>query len=151
MKAPPSWPNHLPKALPPNPSTWGFPPNPITLGWGFQHIKRVEGNMGFPGGSVVKNLPANAGDTGDAGLIPGLARSVGGGNSNPLQYSCLGKPWTEGTDGLQSMESLRVGHDWATEHTQRETELFSPKHTFNYWHSNQINEVIQMQIKSAAI
>ena len=32
--------------------------------------------MGFPGGSVVKNLPANAGDTGDAGLIPGLERSL---------------------------------------------------------------------------
>ena len=40
----------------------------------------------FPGGSRVKNLPANAGD---AGLIPGSGRSSGGGNSNPLQYSCL--------------------------------------------------------------
>ena len=38
---------------------------------------------------VVKNLPANAGDIRDAGLIPGLGRSAGGGNSNPLQYSCL--------------------------------------------------------------
>ena len=67
--------------------------------------------MGFPGGSVVKTPPANAGDTGDSGLIPGVAKSVGGGNSNPLQYSCLGNPQTEGTDGLQSMESLRVRHD----------------------------------------
>ena len=39
---------------------------------------------GFPGSSVVKNLPANAGDT---GLIPGLRRSLGKGNGNPLQYS----------------------------------------------------------------
>ena len=39
---------------------------------------------GFPGGSVVKNLPANAGD---AGLIPGLGRVPGEGNGNPLQYS----------------------------------------------------------------
>ena len=39
---------------------------------------------------VVKNLPANAGDVGDAGLIPGEGRSPGGGNGNPLQYSCLG-------------------------------------------------------------
>ena len=39
---------------------------------------------GFPGGSVVKNLPANAGDAGDASLIPGLGRSSGEGNSNPL-------------------------------------------------------------------
>ena len=56
-------------------------------------------------------------------------------------------PCTEGTDGLQSMESLRVRHDSATEHTQRETEVFSPKHTFNYLLLNKINEVIQMQIK----
>ena len=40
----------------------------------------------FPGGSTVKILPANAGDTGS---ISGLGRSPGGGNDNPLQYSCL--------------------------------------------------------------
>ena len=45
--------------------------------------------MGFPGGSVVKNPPANVGDVGS---IPGLGRSPGGGNSNPLQYSCLENP-----------------------------------------------------------
>ena len=45
--------------------------------------------MGFPGGSVVKNPPANAGDIGDAGLIPVSERSPGSGNGNPLQYSCL--------------------------------------------------------------
>ena len=38
---------------------------------------------------VVKNLPANAGDVSDAGSIPGLGRFLGGGNGNPLQYSCL--------------------------------------------------------------
>ena len=43
--------------------------------------------LGFPGGSVVKNLPANAGD---AGSIPGSGRSPGEGNGNPLQCSCLG-------------------------------------------------------------
>ena len=43
---------------------------------------------GFPGGSVVKNLPLNAGDAGDIGLIPGLGRSPGGGNGNLLPYSC---------------------------------------------------------------
>ena len=48
--------------------------------------------MGFPGGTVVKNLPANAGDTGDVGSIPGSRRSPGGGNGNPLQYSCLENP-----------------------------------------------------------
>ena len=44
---------------------------------------------GFPSGSVVKNPPANAGDTGDEGLIPGSGRSSGGGNGNSLQYSYL--------------------------------------------------------------
>ena len=38
---------------------------------------------------MVKNLPANTGDTGDVGSIPGSGRSCGGGNGNPLQYSCL--------------------------------------------------------------
>ena len=45
--------------------------------------------MGFPGSSVVKNPPANAGDT---GLIPGPERSPREGNSKPLKYSCLGNP-----------------------------------------------------------
>ena len=45
--------------------------------------------MGFPGGIVVKNLPANAGDVGS---IPGLGRSLGEGNGNALQYSCLENP-----------------------------------------------------------
>ena len=45
--------------------------------------------LGFPGGSVVKNPPANAGD---AGSIPGSGRSPGEGNGNPLQYSCLENP-----------------------------------------------------------
>ena len=38
---------------------------------------------------MVKNLPANEGDVRDVGLIPGSGRSPGGGNGNPLQYSCL--------------------------------------------------------------
>ena len=50
---------------------------------------RIDHACGFPGGAVVKNLPANAGDARDSGLIPGLGRSPGVGNDNPLQYSCL--------------------------------------------------------------
>ena len=49
---------------------------------------------GFPGGSVVKNPPANAVDV---GLIPGLGRSPGEGNGNLLQYSCLGNPMNRGS------------------------------------------------------
>ena len=48
---------------------------------------------GFPSSSVVKNLPANAGDT---GLIPGPERSLGEENSNPLQHSCLENPMDRG-------------------------------------------------------
>ena len=47
----------------------------------------------FPGGSVVKNPPANAGDV---GWIPGLGKTPGGGYGNPLQYSCLGIPMGRG-------------------------------------------------------
>ena len=49
--------------------------------------------VGFPGGSVVKNLPANAEDM---GLIPGLGTSPGEGNGHPLQYACLGNPMDRG-------------------------------------------------------
>ena len=45
---------------------------------------------------MVKNLPADAGDARDASLIPGLARSPGGGIGNPLQYPCLGNPMDRG-------------------------------------------------------
>jgi len=48
--------------------------------------------VGFPGSSVVKNHPTNAGDTGDMGLIPGSARSPEEGNGNLFQYSCLENP-----------------------------------------------------------
>ena len=58
---------------------------------------------------VVKTLPANAGGVRDTGLIPGSGRSTGGGNGNPLEYSCLENPWR-----LQSIGSQRVGHDWVT-------------------------------------
>ena len=50
-------------------------------------------SKGFPGSSVTKNLPANAGDVGS---IPGSGRSPGERNSNPLQYSCQGNPMDRG-------------------------------------------------------
>ena len=45
---------------------------------------------------MVKNLPADAGDIRDTGLILGLGRSSGGGHGNPLQYSCLENPKDRG-------------------------------------------------------
>ena len=48
------------------------------------------------GGPVVKNPPANTGDAGDMGLIPGSGRSPAEGNGNPFQYPCLGNPMDRG-------------------------------------------------------
>ena len=52
--------------------------------------------QGLPGGAVVKNPLANSGDARDTGSIPGLGRFPGGGNGNPLQYSCLENPMDRG-------------------------------------------------------
>ena len=52
--------------------------------------------VGFPGGSAGKESACNSGDTGDMGSIPGLGRSPGERNGNPLQYSCLGNPMDRG-------------------------------------------------------
>ena len=51
---------------------------------------------GFPGDSMVKNLPVNIGDVEYLSLIPGSGRSLGEGNGNPLQYSCLENPVDRG-------------------------------------------------------
>ena len=62
----------------------------------------------FPGGSVAKNLSANAGVAGDAGSIHGLVgRSPGVGNGNPLQCSCLKIPMDRVAWGLKSMGSQK--------------------------------------------
>ena len=50
---------------------------------------------------MVKNPPTNAGDARDTGSVSGLVRALGGGNGNPLQYSCWKIPWTEETGGPQ--------------------------------------------------
>ena len=71
---------------------------------------------------MVKNLPANAGDSRHAGLIPGLGRSFGIGNGNPSQYSCLEK-----SHGQRSLAGyIPWGFkEWnVTEHTERTMHLF---------------------------
>ena len=67
--------------------------------------------ISFPGGSDGKESACNAGDW---GLIPGSGRSPGGGNGNPLQYSCLENSMDRGVWWLQSMGSHRVGHNQET-------------------------------------
>ena len=70
-------------------------------------------STGFPGGSVVKNLPAKEGDAGGAGSVSGLGRSPGRRHGNSLQYCCLENPMDKGTwqATVQSMGSQRVGND----------------------------------------
>ena len=84
-------------------------------------------SWGFPGGSVVKNLPANAEDTRDGDLIPGSGRSPGGGNGYPLQYSCLENPkdrgvWWATVHGLQ-----RIGHDQVPNNNKISSMNYWPK------------------------
>ena len=71
----------------------------------------LTGSSGFPGGSVVKNPPAKAGDM---GLILGSGRSLGEGNGNPPQYSCLGNPTDKGAWRLQSM-GLQKSQIWLSD------------------------------------
>ena len=73
---------------------------------------------GFPSSVVVKNLPANAGDTEDEGSIPGLGRYPGEGNGNPLQYSCLE------THGQRSL----AGHSPWSRKESNMIELLSTRH-----------------------
>ena len=91
--------------------------------------------FGFPGSSVVKNLPAQAGDP---GLIPGLRRSSGGGNGNPLQCSCLENPtdreaWWAPVYGVMKESDM-------PKHTCMHVsacfiQILPPHGRFNLWHS----------------
>ena len=78
---------------------------------------------GFPGGTVVKNLPADAGNSRDAGSIPGSLEKEMANYSSTLAWQVL---WTEEPGGLQSMGSQRVGHDLATKQQTLLTTSISP-------------------------
>ena len=69
--------------------------------------KNFDSVWDFPGGSDGKAYSAAAYNVGDPGSIPGSGRSLGEGNGNPLQHSCLDNPM----DGGASMGSQKVGHD----------------------------------------
>ena len=79
-----------------------------------QHVKARQ----FPGGSAVKNLTANSGDARDADSVPGSGRSPGGGNGNPLQYSCLENSMDRGAwqaighSHAQSLQSVGWQKSW---------------------------------------
>jgi len=72
---------------------------------------------------VIKNLPANAGDIGDVGWIPGWERSPGERNGNPLQYSCLENPmdrawWATVHGGCKESNTTECVHMHRHTHTQ---------------------------------
>ena len=74
-------------------------------------VYKLKKQKGFSGGAEVK---ASACNVGDLGSIPGLGRSPGGGNGNPLQYSCLENPMDGGAWWTTVHRLQRVGHDWET-------------------------------------
>ena len=72
-------------------------------------------------GPVVKHPPA---DAGDMNSVPGLGRSPGEGNGNPLQYSCLGNPMVRrNLEGPIHGDSKRTGHELATKQQQQPCEI----------------------------
>ena len=76
--------------------------------------------LDFPDGSAGKESACNAGDTEDMGLIPGSGRAPGGGNCDPLQYSCLKNPMDRGVWKATVQKVLRVRNNWATQHALKE-------------------------------
>ena len=92
--------------------------------------------MDFPAGSVGKESACSAGDAGDLGLIPGSGRPPGGGNGNPLQYSCLENPMDRGSWGAtvhgakKSQTRLR---DWAHHSMWLSLKFFTG--LFVFWHT----------------
>ena len=74
----------------------------------------------FAGGSVVKNVPANPRDM---GLVPGLGRSPGEGNDDPLQSSCLGNPMDRGAQPAMVHSVARSWTRWVTQQQQEHSEI----------------------------
>ena len=75
-----------------------FPSSKVMFGslfWSLMNINLIK-KKDFPGVAVAKNSPANPGNAGDACSIPGLGRTPGEGNGNPLEYSCLEKSMDRG-------------------------------------------------------
>ena len=82
------------------------------------NYSQISFQCGFsPGGSDGKESACNAGNTGDAGLIPGTGRSPGGGHGNLFQYSCLENLIDKGASRASSWNLKRVRHNQGTENS----------------------------------
>ena len=92
---------------------------------------------------MVKNLPASARDSGHMGMIPGLGRSPGVGNGNPLQYSFLQNPRTEEPGEVLSMGQKMVRHDWTHTHTTLMKEI---KDVTNRWRNRYCSRIRRITI-----
>ena len=94
----------------------------------FHKLSAVVIKQGFPGGTVVKNPPTNAGHARDSSSIPGLGRSAGAGNGNPLPCSCL-------------ENQVDRGAWWATVHgvAKSRTRLSDFTFTFKLFNSSQFS------------
>ena len=95
--------------------------------------------VGFPGGTVIKNLPANAGDTGDVGLIPGSERSPREGTGYPFQYSCLENPldrgaWQATVHGVSKSRTQLSSHTCTHECTLDLSETISFRPPLRVYH-----------------
>ena len=84
--------------------------------------------LGFPGDTVVKNPPANAGDARDTGSIPGSGRSSKEGNGNSFQYSCLGNLMDKGAWQATDQEVTK---------NQRQLSVHAHIHTHTHTHTPQ--------------
>ena len=112
---------------------WGSSLGPLLRGARIPFV-RLPSSWGIPGGSVVKNLSANAGDAGNMASIPGSGRSPGGGNGNPLQYSCLENAMDRGPTHLPKTPSpdiftlgIRLWHTNLWEHDIQSTAAWISK------------------------
>ena len=84
-------------------------------------LDKITSILGFPAGSAVKNLPANAGHAGDVSSAPGLRSYPGEGNGNLLQHSYMENPTDRGGWWAPVPGVTRVRHNLATEHTPTHT------------------------------
>ena len=88
--------------------------------------RKIKATINNKMAQMVKNPPANARDTRDVSLIPGLGRSPGGGHGNLLQYSCWKIPWTEEPGGLQ-VHGVKNSGTWLN--------VFVHAHTHTHTHT----------------